>query len=802
MIRVFGLLCALTLCCLPAARGTVDAPPAHGPLTEVVVRLASPPLAGRTGTARSEAAAAITREQAGFVATLDRAVPGATVRWRYRLVLNGLAVVVPENAVSRLRDLPGVRSVDSGGAYRTAAAPARSAPARSTRWQTGLPNQGAGIKIGIIDDGVDQSHPFFSPARFVMPPGFPKGQRAYTTAKVIVARAFAPASTTWKYAHRPFDPEQSGHATHVAGIAAGDANTSASDGVRLSGVAPRAYIGNYKALSVPTDSGVGLNGNAPEIVAAIEAAVADGMDVINLSIGEPEIEPSRDIVALALDAAAEAGVVPVVAAGNDFEQFGRGSLISPGTSSRAITVAAVTGPDAATSKIADFSSSGPTPLSLRLKPDVSAPGVNILSSVPGGWETLSGTSMATPQISGTVALLRERHPAWTVAMVKSALIGSGSPVQVDSQPAPPTRSGGGLATPARADIPLILATPPSVSFGFVRPGVTVPVNIDLADEGGGGSGSWDVAVEVIAATPGASVVAAPTVTAPGVLALSAATTAAAVDGDLSGFVRLTKGTDVRRIPFWLHVARPALAAATTTPIGSPGLHNGDTRGKPSLVSRYRYPDVPAGGAVNPVLQGPEQVFRFSLKKPVANFGVVIVKRGSGSRVEPRVVVAGDENRLTGNAALPVNLNPYVPQFDAPVLAAGALRPRSGDYDVVFDSTAAGGAGSFTFRFWIDDVKPPSIAIAQLRLRRGVPIVVRVADAGSGVDPASLKVSIDGKKAPASLRSGVVHIPTGALSRARHRLRIQVSDYQETRNNENVLAILPNTQVLAKPIVIR
>ena len=173
-----------------------------------------------------------------------------------------------------------------------------------------------------------------------MPLGFPKGQTAYTTAKVIVARAFPPAGATWQNAGKPFDPVESEHATHVAGIAAGDANTPAGTGVRVSGVAPRAYLGNYKALTVPTD-GVGLDGNAAEIVAAIEAAVSDGMNVINLSIGEPEVEPSRDLVALALDAAARAGVVPVVAAGNDFEEFGQGSLTSPGTSDRAITVAAV-----------------------------------------------------------------------------------------------------------------------------------------------------------------------------------------------------------------------------------------------------------------------------------------------------------------------------------------------------------------------------------------------------------------------------------------------------------------------------
>ena len=129
---------------------------------------------------------------------------------------------------------------------------------------------------------------------------------------------------------------------------------------------------------------MGLDGNSPELAAAIEAAVADGMDVINMSLGEPEIEPSRDIVVQALAAAARAGVVSVVAAGNDFDDFGRGSIGSPGSAPDAITVGAVStsrgGPD---DVVASFSSSGPTPLSLRLKPEVSAPGVSILSAAPG-----------------------------------------------------------------------------------------------------------------------------------------------------------------------------------------------------------------------------------------------------------------------------------------------------------------------------------------------------------------------------------------------------------------------------------
>jgi len=180
---------------------------------------------------------------------------------------------------------------------------------------------------------------FFTPTGFSYPPGFPKGNTAYTTPKVIVARAFAPAAQTYRYARTPFDPANSDHATHVAGIAAGDNNTLATntDGakVRVSGIAPAAYLGNYKVLTIPT-SDFGLDGNSPEIAKGIEEAVKDGMDVINLSLGEPEIEPSRDIVVAAIDNAASAGVVSVIAAGNEFEDAGKGSVGSPGSAPAAI----------------------------------------------------------------------------------------------------------------------------------------------------------------------------------------------------------------------------------------------------------------------------------------------------------------------------------------------------------------------------------------------------------------------------------------------------------------------------------
>ena len=454
------------------------------------------------------------------------------------------------------------------------------------------------------------------------------------------------------------------------------------------------------------------------------------------------------------------------------------------------------------SGLADFSASGPTPLSLRLKPDVSAPGVSILSAVPNArWEAMSGTSMASPQIAGAAALLIERHPSWSVAMLKAALIGSGSDVAADGKVAAPTRGGGGLANPLEADTPFVLAEPSSVSFGLLRPGVTVPARVDLTDAGGG-AGVWNVTVDIVTAAAGATLVVPPSVSAPGALDLSAAVTAAAAEGDLTGFVRLTRGADERRIPFWLRVTRPGLGAAATVPLRSPGLYRGDTRGKTSLASRYRYPDVPAGGVVSAVLQGPEQVFRLTLTRPVANFGVVIVRRDGAARVEPRVISAGDENRLTGYAALPVDLNPYLAQFGAPVLAAGAVRPQSGTYDVVFDSPTDAGAGSFGFRFWIDDTKPPTATLERNRVRRGIPLIVRAADAGAGLDPTTLKVTVDGIVRRARLESGKVRIATSGLRRGTHRLRLQVSDYQESRNMENVPPILPNTRVLTTPVVIR
>ena len=796
------LLTLLCLLALPVGAAQADRPQASRDLVEVVVTLEQQPLATtRWAAGRQLQARTLATSQAAVAGRIEGALPDARIRWRYKLVANGMAIVVPRSQLARLTSLPGIARVYPSVRYTTHLDRSPQQIGAPALWTPTLATAGQGIKIAIIDEGIDQTHPFFSPAGYTMPAGFPKGQAAYTNAKVIVARAFPPARPTWKHASKPFDPEFSSHGTHVAGIAAGNANTPAA-GTRISGVAPRAYLGNYKALTIPTDADVGLDGNSPELVAAIEAAVADGMDVINMSLGEPEIEPSRDIVVKALGAAARAGVVPVVSAGNDFDEFGRGSVGSPAATPEAITVGAVTtsrggGEDV----VGSFSSSGPTPLSLQLKPEVSAPGVGILSAAPGNqYATLSGTSMAAPHVAGAAALLLQRHPAWTPAQVKSALAQTGDRAfDEGSSEASTLRGGGGVVNLPRADTPLVFAQPVALSFGFVG---TAPLSraVDLTDAGGG-AGPWAVTVESQTAAAGATVTAPPSVVVPGRLQVDVAP-GTAPEAEHTGYVVLSRGAERRRIPYWFRTGAPTLGAVKKIPLRKAGTYKATTRGGTSRIARYRYPERPQGFGFAAELPGPERVFRVTLARQAANFGVVVTSRARGVRVEPRIVRAGDERRLTGYAALPFNLNPYLRTFGDLVLASGTILPAAGAYDVVFDSPSAARAGAFTFRYWLNDVSPPNVSLRTRSVKQGGQIVLRAADAGSGIDPTSLVIRVDGEERPGRFAGGVVRISTAGLGKGRHALRLQLSDYQETRNMENVARILPNTRVLETTFVVR
>jgi subtilisin family serine protease len=820
LLAVFALLATGGAAARPAA-----SPDAPGSAVEVVVTLPQPSLAeavlhdrqlaARTTShhrlnVRTPAAHSYLRTLAAAQRRLEarvvRTIPQARVRWHYGVVLDGIAVVVPRAALARLEGLRGV-TVWPTATYHALLNRTPQLIGAPQLWGPALDTAGQGMKIGIIDDGIDRTHPFFNPAGYSYPPGYPLGNTEFTTPKVIVARAFPSPSTTWKYADRPFDPVYSEHGTHVAGIAAGDYDTLASGPrghVRVSGIAPRAYLGNYKVLTVPTRD-YGPDGNSPEIAKGIDQAVADGMDVINLSIGEPEVEPSRDIVVKALDAAADAGVVPVVAAGNDYGEGGHGSVSSPANAPQAIAVAASTeGDGGAADEIADFSSAGPTPISLQAKPDVTAPGVGVLSSIPhASWDVWDGTSMATPHVAGAAALLRQRHPTWTVEQIKSALESTGDPVHVPGTETEvsPLREGGGRIDLPRADDPLVFTDPTSLSWGLVRRG-TVGTRQLLVSDGGGGLDPWSVSIAVQSGLPGATVAPTATSVVPGTtIGVTLSVASDATEGDESGFVLLTRDADVRRVPFWFHVEAPQLALDPHRTLAKPGLYRGNTAGKASRVSTYRYPDRGLAAGVPTNLSGPEQVFRFTLKKPVANFGVVVLTRAPGVKVSPRVVHAGDENRLVGYTGIPASINPYQ-GLSRPYPVVGAVLPVPGHYDIVFDTPAGAHPGSFLFRFWVNDVTPPTIKLLGRTIRRGAPIRFSVRDAGAGVDPGSLTAVVDGTQVPFSYAHSVVTLQTTTLAPGTHRVTLVAADYQETKNMEDVGPVLPNTRRFQTTVVVQ
>src|SRR5439155_16470967 len=213
---------------------------------------------------------------------------------------------------------------------------------------------------------------------------------------------------------------------------------------------------------------------------------------------------------------------------------------------------------------ASFSSAGPTDFGHDLKPDVSAPGVQILSStlpeVAGApFAVFDGTSMATPHISGAAALLLQVHPLWSPPQVKSALMSTAGPDYADtgrSAEASVLIEGAGLAQLTAAYDPKIFTTPQSLSFEYldITHGAASKPLLVAIDDAGGGAGTWQVTVDPQSASAGAEVDVPATVTLgpggetylPGV----ARAVAGATPGDDCGDVLFTQGAVSRRAPYY------------------------------------------------------------------------------------------------------------------------------------------------------------------------------------------------------------------------------------------------------------
>ena len=233
-------------------------------------------------------------------------------------------------------------------------------------------NTGQGIKVAVIDSGIDYNHPELD--------GVYEGG--------------------YDFVNNDNDPmDDEGHGTHVAGTIAAEAN-----GTGIVGVAPGARIYALKVL------GSDGSGSFSDVIAALEWCVANGIQVTNNSYGS-SVDPGS-AVQVAFDSSYDAGVLHISSAGNSGNPPGRGDNVGyPGNYSSVMAVAATDSSDSR----AKFSSTGPGV-------EISAPGVSILSTYPGGgYATASGTSMASPHVAGVAALVMASGTT-NPATVRSILI--------------------------------------------------------------------------------------------------------------------------------------------------------------------------------------------------------------------------------------------------------------------------------------------------------------------------------------------------------------------------------------------
>ncbi len=587
MKRLFGALVALAVLALTivvtgatAGGGTVTDGTSTGPAfdaTSAIVQLKGDPLStyvrtrpapGKkvdfsSSTTRSYRAQLLALRNS-FKQWLRANAPAAKVTGEFDISLNAVAVQLNGASLGTIASAPMVRKAQYEGIYRPLDAndPDLSLINAIQAWNTvgGPANAGAGVKVGVIDTGIDISHPCFSDAGY--PAQTQLGDHNFTNNKVIVARVFNNQSPRFGYTPAPIQE----HGTHVAGTVACNLDTPATvDGVTIpygvSGVAPRALLGNYTVF--PGEDG---DARSEDILNALEAAYADGMDIVNLSLGGSS-HGVQDLLTDAIDDLDQANMISAVAAGNSGP--GHFTIESPGAAARALTAGASTVPHfigapvtvngstygvasgdfetvsadltaplsvvldgtalglacsalpagSLTGKIAlisrgtctfstkirnaqtagalavlvvnnvagdpiamgqdgtanqptipaymaalsdktalmaadtdsttigaalayfstvnanimaGFSSQGPTDVDFRVKPDVVAPGVNVLSSIPAAfcaapaspscWAFFQGTSMATPHLAGSAAVVRGAHPTWSAAQVRSAIV--------------------------------------------------------------------------------------------------------------------------------------------------------------------------------------------------------------------------------------------------------------------------------------------------------------------------------------------------------------------------------------------
>jgi serine protease AprX len=344
---------------------------------------------------------------------------------RLHRAIRGFSVELPPKAVERLAKRADIRRISLDREVR-GTMDLTSAAIGSTAARTASSLTGAGVGVAVLDTGVAPHADLTTPTNRI-------------TGWVDLVNSYP----------NPYD--DSGHGTHVAGIIAGNGYSTASSGTDLRGVAPGANIIGVKVLNS------NMVGYTSTVIAGLEWCIENksalNIRVVNLSFGATVTESyTTDPLCQAVQAAYDAGIVVVVAAGNNgrldpnnqYSGTRYGGITSPGNHPLAITVGATASNDTSSygdDTVASFSSRGPTMVDHIAKPDIVAPGNRVISLYTSGTLAsnhpelvqtvggvnclqLSGTSQATPTVAGTVALMLEADSTLTPDTVKARLMAS------------------------------------------------------------------------------------------------------------------------------------------------------------------------------------------------------------------------------------------------------------------------------------------------------------------------------------------------------------------------------------------
>jgi Subtilase family len=514
-------------------------------------------------------------------------------------------------------------------------------------WAAGY--DGTGVTVAVLDSGIDATHPDLA-GKVAAEENFTEGDEG--------------------------DQDLVGHGTHVA-------STVAGNGAVYRGVAPGARLLDGK---VCVDAGC----NESWILGGMQWAAERGAKVVNMSLGGPdtaEVDPLEQAVR---NLSAEHGTLFVVAAGNTAPAL---PVNSPASADAALAVGAVDDNDA----LADFSAHGPRVADSAIKPDLTAPGVDITAAraasagTPGeAYVTMSGTSMATPHAAGAAAILAQQHPDWTGAQLKAALMTAAKPnpdLDVFAQ-------GNGRLDVAKAVTQTVTATPASLSFGRQAwphdDDTPVAKTVSYRNDG---SSPLTLALAVSAASPGTFTVDKPNITLPAggtaSVTVTADTSVDGPDGLLVGSLTATAGNTMVRTP--IAVDREVESyQLTLAHVGLDGQPNADFLTVVANWDGSVVRTVPAGGTVR-VPRGSYAVMSVVTSERPDRTGWVFSALG-----QPRLDISADQTvTLDARLAQPVSVTaPGTPVFSevSTLAKAGKSTVEVGTLGGNFSAVATGQIG--------------------------------------------------------------------------------------------------------------